>query len=246
MPPAVSDDEESNVDVEELNTAPGPKKDTSKRRQPRKYAEEDDEKPEEDEVLEVEEAEDDEEKEVDEYIVEAIKNHIIDDDGVLRFHVKWQGYEKKSDMTWEPEDNLMESATDIMNEYLESVGGRDFVMNGGSKKDNSKKRGRPSGTPIATTNGKKRKSAPHPKDGSPPAGIKKDFKPPTGSWEEDVRGIDACEGLNGEVMVFLSWSNGHKTQHPLEQVYKRCPQKMLKFYESHLVFKKVELREDEE
>jgi len=45
-------------------------------------------------------------------------------------------------------------------------------------------------------------------------------------------------------MVFLSWANGHKTQHPLEQVYKRCPQKMLKFYESHLVFKKVTPQDD--
>ncbi len=114
-----------------------------------------------------------------------------------------------------------------MNEYLESVGGRDFITNGGIKKDN-KKRGRPSsGTPTSTANGsKKRKSEPHPKDTSPPLGMKKDFKPPTGSWEEDVQGIDACEGSDGKVMVFLSWANGHKTQHPLEQVYKRCPQKV--------------------
>lgn len=26
--------------------------------------------------------------------------------GTLKFHVKWEGYEKKSDMTWEPEENL--------------------------------------------------------------------------------------------------------------------------------------------
>jgi hypothetical protein len=23
------------------------------------------------------------------------------------YHVKWEGYEKKSDMTWEPEENLL-------------------------------------------------------------------------------------------------------------------------------------------
>lgn len=27
--------------------------------------------------------------------------------GQLRFEVKWEGYEKKSDRTWEPEDNLL-------------------------------------------------------------------------------------------------------------------------------------------
>jgi chromobox protein 1 len=26
--------------------------------------------------------------------------------GVLRFQVKWEGYNKKSDLTWEPEENL--------------------------------------------------------------------------------------------------------------------------------------------
>jgi hypothetical protein len=24
----------------------------------------------------------------------------------LKFHVKWEGYDSKKDMTWEPEDNL--------------------------------------------------------------------------------------------------------------------------------------------
>lgn len=27
--------------------------------------------------------------------------------GTLKFHVKWEGYDKKSDMTWEPEENLV-------------------------------------------------------------------------------------------------------------------------------------------
>ena len=27
--------------------------------------------------------------------------------GSLKFLVKWEGWEKKADMTWEPEDNLL-------------------------------------------------------------------------------------------------------------------------------------------
>lgn len=56
------------------------------------------------------------------FIVEAIKKHMVDEDvrvpgplgelanppqGSLKFLVKWEGWEKKSDLTWEPEDNLM-------------------------------------------------------------------------------------------------------------------------------------------
>jgi hypothetical protein len=26
--------------------------------------------------------------------------------GVLKFEIKWEGYEKKADRTWEPEENL--------------------------------------------------------------------------------------------------------------------------------------------
>jgi len=179
-----------------------------------------------------------EEEGEDVYVVEAIKGHLTGKDG-LRFRVKWEGYEDENDMTWEPEENLTGSASEVLNAYYNSVGGRDLILN----EKNKKKRGRIStGTPNSKANDNKRarnSDARHPRSTTPPASLKNaTFKPPTGSWEDDVQGIDACEGTDGQVMVFLQWSNGQKTQHPLHVVYKRCPQKMLKFYESHLVFKK--------
>jgi chromobox protein 1 len=169
------------------------------------------------------------------------------------YHVKWEGYEKRSDMTWEPEENLLyvnsgvsfdtpllitfscsPSAEEILNKYLKSVGGRDAILgeDAQKKEPKTKKRGRAAtatSTPDSKSNGKKpRKNAPyHPASTTPPASLEKAaFKPPTGSWEDEVQGIDACEGTDGNVMVFLQWASGHKTQHPLEQVYKRCPQKV--------------------
>jgi len=189
------------------------------------------------------------------YIVEKIVNHLISpDDGQPRFHVKWEGYSKKSDMTWEPEENLIGSASAILKAYCDSLGGWEKIMTKGETPgvkeedqgvEKKKKRGRPSmkgtGTPDGrTANGKRsKKTEPHPATATPPASLNKvAFKPPTGSWEDDVQSIDACEGTDGKVMVFLHWVNGHRTQHPLYVVYKRCPQKMLKFYEKHLVFEK--------
>ena len=106
----------------------------------------------------------------------------------------------------------------------------------GAKK--GKKRGRASTSDENGTNGTvtKRGRKSHPSSGSPPASVKKaEFKPPSGSWEHEVVAIDACEGQNDSaVVVYLTWRGGQKTQHPLQQVYKRCPQKMLSFYESHL------------
>lgn len=98
-----------------------------------------------------------------------------------------------------------------------------------------KKRGRPStgatGTPQS--NGKKSRKNGHPLDSTPPASMESvQFKPPQGSWEDDVVTIEAMEGANAEVIVYLTWKGGFKSQHPLHQVYKRCPQKVepLKFH----------------
>ncbi|KHJ31449.1 putative heterochromatin protein one protein [Erysiphe necator] len=215
------------------------------------------EEPEPEESLMVEQQDDDKDDDElteDEYVVEKILNHVVDEEtGELRFEIKWEGYEKKSDRTWEPEENL-ESASKILNEYLASVGGKDLILADWAEKKalaqsskKGKKRGRASGG--KTSNGQKRRktSDSHPASTTPPVSAKSArFKPPTGSWEEDVTAIDACEGTQGNILVFLTWKGGHKSQHPLHQVYKRCPQKMLQFYEAHLVFRKSDNDDDDD
>jgi len=120
-----------------------------------------------------------------------------------------------------------ETASVILSQYLESVGGKEALFSAWEEKKANKKRGRAStGTPQGTNGVKKsRKNGAHPASATPPAGFT-EFKPPTGSWEEEVTGIDACEGSGGKVIVYLTWRGGHKSQHPLPQVYKRCPQKV--------------------
>lgn len=85
---------------------------------------------------------------------------------------------------------------------------------------------------------------------------------PSGSWEEDVESIDACQDeVSGALVIYLNWKNGQKTKHPTEVVYKRCPQKvsspivysrgqtlivpqMLRFYEKHIRIVKSEPEAD--
>ncbi|KAI4862522.1 heterochromatin protein one [Hypoxylon rubiginosum] len=170
----------------------------------------------------------------DEFIVEKILSHMVDPrDGSLKFKVKWEGWEKKSDQTWEEFDNLRENASDALDEYLASVGGRDKILEDSKTALKTKKRGRPAiGTPTNGT--KRRRNESHPGSETPPASGKP-WKTPQGTWEDHVESIDAChDESTGKLIVYLTWKDGHKTQHDTKTVYSRCPQKMLQFYERHV------------
>jgi chromobox protein 1 len=58
------------------------------------------------------------------------------------------------------------------------------------------------------------------------------FKPPTGSWEDEIVEIEASDGPAGSIVVYLTWKGGQKTSHSHDQVYKRCPQKVERSKES--------------
>ncbi|EUC30859.1 hypothetical protein COCVIDRAFT_28119 [Bipolaris victoriae FI3] len=168
----------------------------------------------------------------DEYVVEAIYGHRFYK-GVLQFDVKWEGYDDPKDRTWEAEDN-MEGAVDVLNEYFSSIGGR-------PEPKGQKRKGRPSvsgvkaGSETPTTSSKRAKPEKALK-------VEKAWSPPPGSWEHDVSYVDTVEEMRdpktGDLakFVYLVWNNQQKTQHPLKHVYQKCPQKMLQYYESHLVF----------
>ncbi|KAH6843133.1 hypothetical protein B0I37DRAFT_213037 [Chaetomium sp. MPI-CAGE-AT-0009] len=239
MPPAFSDDEVSDVEVNQSSA-----KKSSRARNPAKY---EDEIPEDDDAASTdekngvaegddeEEGDDDEDLDEEVYVVEKIMSHMIDK-GKPLFEVKWEGYEKKSDRTWEPEENLIDNASDALNEYLESIGGRDKLYEDSANALKTKKRGRPSSSTPQASGKRSRKNGDHPTDEEPPLSAKTaTWKPPPGSWEEHIDHLDACEDeVSGNLMVYLTWKNGHKTQHPTKVIYQRCPQKMLQFYEQHV------------
>jgi hypothetical protein len=123
------------------------------------------------------------------------------------------------------------SAPGVLEEYYESVGGKEKVYEELKNGLKNKKRGRPSmGDTPNSTSKRSRKNGDHPGTTSPPATAKQAaWKPPAGSWEEDVAELDACEDEDsGKLMVYLTWKNGQKTQHETSVIYKRCPQKVPK------------------
>ncbi|GME29262.1 Chromo domain-containing protein [Neofusicoccum parvum] len=193
--------------------------------------------PEEDEEEGDDDEENDEEEEV--YVVEKIMSHIFDEDGSIKYEIKWMGYDRKSDRTWEPEENL-EGAKEALEEYFAKVGGRPTL-----KKRKASQT--PSGTPVAKGRGRGRK----PKDESISAEpevitkpVKKEKEPefPKGSWETHIQSVDTIEEVPDEKhgvrkrFAMVVWNTGRKTRHELAVLNQKCPQKMLAYYEQHLYF----------
>ncbi|KAK4160058.1 hypothetical protein QBC43DRAFT_326091 [Cladorrhinum sp. PSN259] len=233
MPPAVSDDEGS--DRDQRSTA----RKTAREKKAPVYDDDDIEDTDvkngvvEDEDEEEEEGSEDGDEEV--FTVEKILSHTIGNDGQPLFEIKWEGYEKKSDRTWEPEENL-ENAKEILSEYLRSIGGRAALFEQSTTALKGKKRGRASNAPQTSGKRSRRENGTHPADSDTPASVEAvQWRPPPGSWENDVADLDACEDEEtGKLMVYLTWKNGKKTQHETPVIYQRCPQKMLQFYERHV------------
>ncbi|KAL8818775.1 MAG: hypothetical protein Q9191_007865 [Dirinaria sp. TL-2023a] len=58
------------------------------------------------------------------YIVEKIIDHRSDfADEEVRYLIKWKGYEKKKDRTWENEENLF-GARELLEQYWQEIGGK--------------------------------------------------------------------------------------------------------------------------
>ncbi|KAL1892013.1 hypothetical protein Cpir12675_004734 [Ceratocystis pirilliformis] len=175
----------------------------------------------------------------DEFIVEKILDHMVDQ-GVVKFRVKWEGYDDEEDITWEPEGTLREGAEVILEEYLASYGGIKKIISEASDVAKNKKRNRRSTTAAKVEKPPKRARKEHPLETPAPAPLReKQWRPPNGSWEDHIETIDVCDEADADtgksrLVVYLNWKNGRKTKHNTEMVYKRCPQKMLRFYENHV------------
>ncbi|EEB06559.2 chromodomain protein Swi6 [Schizosaccharomyces japonicus yFS275] len=58
------------------------------------------------------------------------------------------------------------------------------------------------------------------------------------SWEDLISSIDTIERRNdGSLQIYLTWKNGAISHHDSRITNKKCPQKMLEFYERHLTFR---------
>ncbi|KAJ5899448.1 heterochromatin protein [Penicillium taxi] len=179
---------------------------------------------------------------------EETESEATDEDGILL--VRWKGYPKIDDHTWEQESGLLGGAKEAVMEYYVKIGGRPKkptakpTAKPGSKR---KSLGGKKSPATAKTDVKKRRRSAKAESETTTTDVvaaedstEGDWSPPKGkSWEKEVETVDTItrDPASDDLFVYLLWKNGKRSQVAIERCYEKCPRKMLKFYEQHLVFK---------
>ncbi|KAJ5168674.1 uncharacterized protein N7482_004268 [Penicillium canariense] len=197
------------------------------------------------------EADEEEEQDPDIYIVEKINEHVWLGNGTLSLLVKWKGWEKPEDLTWEPEAELKKGANIALQEYYKSIGGRPknppkaAPKAGPGRKRKSLGETKANSTPESTEPKRRRKSEALTSE-EPPAETAAEseeddlsWTPKSKDWDNQIDKIDTIirDQESGNLFAFLLWNNGRRSRVAISLCYDRCPRKMLAFYEQHLVFK---------
>ncbi len=132
---------------------------------------------------------------------------------------------------------------DLVNAYHDAIGGAPIQGPASSKKKGgSAKRSAssanldsPAVKPSASASKKRGRQ-------SDTNGLMSTANLPNGTWDNDVLRVhtvleDTDPTVKGKGKVLLGlieWNKGGKTQHPLATLRRKCPQRMLDYYEQHL------------
>lgn len=133
---------------------------------------------------------------------------------------------------------------DLVNEYHDKIGGAPIsgtAEASGSKrksaatKSNKRTLAALFDSPSIQPNANKRAKANGTKEAA--------FVLPSGSWEDQVLRVhtvleeddpNALKKGGRTLLGLVEWEGQRKTQHPLHVLRRRCPQKLLDYYEAHL------------
>ncbi|KAK9373516.1 uncharacterized protein V1513DRAFT_459693 [Lipomyces chichibuensis] len=172
------------------------------------------------------ETDDEDDEDQDTYTVEAIMGHDFNKKGEMLFHIKWLGYDKPEDDSWEPEANL-EGAREMVEEYLEKIGGRP-----------EPEPPRKHGVALRRQKAKKVEDTTSDSIGKNRWANDDSSDLPLGSWETKIKEIKSISKTDqGKLLFTIEWADGQKDAAVEAQVlYSKAPQKALQFYESHIQF----------
>ncbi|CAG8546658.1 5021_t:CDS:2, partial [Paraglomus occultum] len=179
----------------------------------------------------------------DEYEVEAIVDH-KKTKGIMKYYIKWKGY-PSDENTWESADNL--NCDDLVQAYWlqskernnkEKKKKHKYKTKGGSskrsetpdrfeEKDAKRQRIRDRTDENDKT---RRNRTKHTRE--------KSDNDEDEDWDNQITSVETVtrDEKSNELMVYLRWKNGDTSKHTAKEANRKCPQKMIKFYEQRLTF----------
>ncbi|XP_053665019.1 chromobox protein homolog 1-like [Anopheles marshallii] len=159
-------------------------------------------------------------EEVNEFSVEKILDSRVVN-GKVEYFLKWKGYSSEEN-TWEPEENL--DCDDLIQAFKESKKKKDAKEESSGRKSKLKEPSDESKVAPA-----KRKAT-----GEKKMGFERGLVP-----EEIIGATDD----HGKLMFLMKWKNAANADLvPAEQANVKCPQIVIKFYESRLTWQSAESR----
>lgn len=130
---------------------------------------------------------------------------------------------------------------DLVNAYHDEIGGAPIQGPASSKKKGGAKRSASTAnldSPAVKPSASKKRGRQ-----SDTNGLMSTANLPSGTWDNDVLRVhtvleetpDPTTKSKGKVLLgLIEWNKGGKTQHPLATLRRKCPQRMLDYYEQHL------------
>jgi chromobox protein 1 len=177
------------------------------------------------------------------FVVESILQHKWDSKAnQFTYKVKWLGYNNPRDLTWEPAKNL-ETASDIVNDYHNSIGGSPQPPEKPSKKQTAKpttkKRPLEEETRDSKRNSGARRGRKKQNTGEDDSSenliqdvpITRTKYPPKNQneWDKYITCVNTIEEVPNKMGTkdrwgIVSWNNGELTRHRLAQLHTNAPQ----------------------
>ncbi|KAI8073582.1 hypothetical protein BDF21DRAFT_423837 [Thamnidium elegans] len=185
----------------------------------------------------VAEGQEENEEQFEEYEIEKIVGHRLYKDTVVKYEIKWKGYNEK-DNTLESAKSIHIDVPDLCAAYWDLSGHVPRPLNAPASKNNKRKK-------IEVEKDvslKKRKGI---LEHVPQYMLERGYSYPTTwpnsktKWEHDMKKFGAIQlsPVDKSIkLAYIEWNTGDKTIHTLEECHQKCPLQLIHYYEERLRF----------
>ncbi|ORY94937.1 hypothetical protein BCR43DRAFT_337443 [Syncephalastrum racemosum] len=199
----------------------------------------------EDEGEKEEEDEEDEEQEDEVYEIEEFRAHKTYRNKVLKYEVKWKNYDDDYN-TWEPARMIHQDCPELVQEYWANKPNKPCNLPKIKKRkrnelDESDESDTSDASPIEERFGlafEEQDLLPRMRKEGYRVARFSPFPTNLTDWNLELRAIHTVQRIKrtDQLVAYVSWANGEKTVHCVEELHEKCPDSLIDYYQSRIRF----------